>query len=146
VSEITAVEAQQMRELLARFDSQHKPMEIHDLNKPPQAPYRFQKFPMTVYLHSESEAARDETQQARSGLGIVDVHIPARMVSRIVHSEEELARALADGWSDKAPEFREDDSQEAELSPRDQREMKALQEQLDASKRRGGRPRKEQAA
>ena len=40
--EITPVEAEQLRSILQRYDNDHKPIAIHNLNDPPKTPYRYQ--------------------------------------------------------------------------------------------------------
>lgn len=134
--QLTEVEAAQMRQILARHDSESKPVQIHDLNRPPQAPYRFQKFPMMVYDLENSYPSRDEDQARRNGMGIESVHIPAKVVSAIVNSEDELEQLLATGWSEQAPAFSEE--REETLSAKYQNEANRVDEQIEAkrSKRR----------
>ena len=112
---------EQMRILLAQHESERKPLIIVDLNNPPREPYRHQKFPMMVYdlEHSTRE----------------------KLITGLVHSEAELRHAIQDGWSEQAPEFREERIER--LNPRLQAEADSVDEQLH--KRGPGRPKKDVA-
>jgi hypothetical protein len=111
-----------MRILLAQHESERKPVTIVDLNNPPRAAYRHQKFPMMVYdlEHSTRE----------------------KVVTGLVHSEKELMQALEDGWSENAPEYREERVEPLKATL--QAEADQIDEQLH--KRGPGRPRRESAA
>jgi hypothetical protein len=135
---LTETEIARMRQLVLEHDSQAKKATIHDLNNPPKEQYRFQKFPMVVYDHQSSSPARDDDQPNKNGLGYATVHIPARVVSMEVNSEKELKDALAAGWSEMAPEFREE--REEPLSPKYQNEAGRVQERIEELKPKRGRP------
>ncbi len=75
-AELSFEEVQRMRQIVQQFDAERQPMTTTDLNNPPKEPYRFQKFPMMVYSEGETLTVR---------------------------SEEELAAAIDDGWSQQAP-------------------------------------------
>lgn len=132
--QLTEVEVNQMRQILAQHDSQNKPMTTIDLNNPPKEPYRFQKFPMMVYDLEHSHPARSEEQLQRNNT-LLEVHIPAKVVFATVGSEDELQSALQAGWSDKAPDFTAEE--ETPLSPRYAGEAARLDEQI---RRKPGRP------
>lgn len=135
--EITPSEAQNMREILARFDAQSKPVTTFDLNNPPRTQYRHQKFPMMVYDHSASYPAHDKDQVVIRGSVPVQetVHVTAKIVSRLVHSEHDLREALGAGWSEEAPTFRE--VAQDEPTGKYQAEAERVQEQIET--RRGRR-------
>lgn len=106
--QLSESEVAHMRKILAQHDSEHKPMRVFDLNSPPREQYRFQKFPMMVYDLANSNPSYEEDQPRRNGMGIETVHVPARVISRTVNSEEELQEAIAQGWSEQAPAYSED--------------------------------------
>jgi hypothetical protein len=137
--QISAADAEQLRQILQRYDLEHKPVQIINLNDPPKVSYKFQKFPMVVYDHRASQPAHEELRSAIVGSSVIEemVHIRAKIVSRIVNSEAELQQALEDGLELNAPEFRED--AEAELSAPLQMEAHAVEQKLAAA-RRAGRP------
>jgi hypothetical protein len=142
--QLSETEIQTMRRMLAEHDSKQKPVTIHDLNAPPREPYRFQKFPMMVYDLERSNAAFEEEQRMPNG-GFQMVHVAARVVSRLVQSEHELKQALADGWSESAPEYREE--RDEPLNARYAGEAARVDAQIEETKRKAGRPTKaEQAA
>jgi hypothetical protein len=132
---ISESEIARMREILAQHDGQHLPMTTMDLNNPARKPYRFEKFPMAVYDHTNSYTGYEEERMTPAGR-FETVHVAAKIVSRIVRSEQELAGALADGWSEQAPEFREE--REEPLSARYANEAGRIDEALE--KRKPGRP------
>jgi hypothetical protein len=107
--ELTAQEAEQLRTLLARYDGQRKPITVTNLNDPPKTPYHFQKFPMMVYDHEASFPAHDETRTAIVGSSVLEetYHVRAHVASRVVHTEAQLKEALAEGWRETPPPFRE---------------------------------------
>jgi len=135
--QLSETEIARMRQILLQHDSEAKKATIHDLNNPPKESYRFQKFPMALYDHQNSQPARDEDQPNRNGAGFVTVHIAARVVSMLVNSEEELQDALSSGWSQEAPEFREE--REEPLSPKYQNEAARADSQLEEGRKRGPR-------
>lgn len=102
---ITATDIEKMRHLVAQHDSTSKKTTIHDLNNPPKEPYRFQKFPMMVYDLKNSHPAKDVTRPKANGAGTELVHIPAKVVTQVIRSEEQLQAALDGGWSEEAPAF-----------------------------------------
>ena len=136
--QLTEVEISRMRQILAQHDSEHKPMQTIDLNNPPRVPYKYQKFPMMLYDLVNSHPARDEEQPRRNGPGFDTIHIPAKVITLLVNSETQLKKAIEEGWSDQAPNFSEE--QEFPLSAKYQNEASRVQEQIDATKRRAGRP------
>ena len=105
---LSASEIERMRHIIAQHDSETKKATIHDLNNPPKEPYKFQKFPMMVYDLEHSHPAQDVKQPKVNGMGTEVVHIPAKVVSQVVRSEEQLRAALAGGWSEEAPVFTEE--------------------------------------
>ena len=133
-TEISPIEAEQMRALLAKYDSQHKPATIHNLNDPPKVPYRHQKFPMMVYNHAESFPAHTETRSAIVGSSVLEetIHVKAHIHTALVQNEHQLRQALESGWSTEAPEFREDvpdtlsESAKAEVKKIDGRRRKEM--------------------
>lgn len=118
MQELSHAELERMRQIVQQHDAQSKPMKTIDLNNPPKEPYIFQKFPKMVY---DLEAST-----------------PGHVVTRVVRSEDELADALADGFSKEAPTYGA--MPEEELSPKYQAEADRVQEQIEATRR--GRPRK----
>ena len=132
--ELTATEAEQMRGLLAKYDSQHKKIEIHNINEQPRVPYRHQKFPMMMYNHEKSYPAHTETKTAIVGSSVLEetIHIKAKVSTRIVHSEHEMESAKVEGWSTTPPEFREEP--EETMSDEIRKEMESV------VKRGPGRP------
>ena len=141
--ELTAEEIERMRQIVARHDSEHRPIQTFDLNNPPRQSYRFQKFPMMIYDHENSYPAHDEERTViRGSLPVQEIfHVPAKLVSKIVHNQRELDQALEDGWSEQAPEFREEEREEP-LSARYQAEADRIQSELERvnPKRGRGRP------
>ncbi len=109
-NELSPMEAEQMRALLAKYDSKHKPATIHNLNDPPKVPYRHQKFPMMVYNHAESFPAHTETRSAIVGSSVLEetIHVKAHISTALVQDEKQLQKAIENGWSTEAPVFRED--------------------------------------
>jgi hypothetical protein len=110
---LTHDEAERLRAMLAQHDRQSMPKQF-DLNAPPKEPYRFQEFPCVIYDHEER-------------------------VTKVVHSEEERAAYLAEGWRREA--FGAELSEVA-LDPDEAAEV-AKVDQLVHAKRGPGRPRKE---
>lgn len=142
--QLSEIEIQRMRAILAQHDSEHKPIVTLDLNNPPRVAYRFQKFPMMVYDHANSYPAHDEEQQRKDGRGFEMVHIPARVLTSTVHSEDQLRAALADGWQEEAPNFSEEP--ENNLSAGLQAEANRVQQQIEETRRKAGRPTNEERA
>jgi hypothetical protein len=147
--QFSEVDIANMRRALAEHDSQAKPVTIHDLNNPPREPYKFQKFPMMVYDHANSFPATEQEEPSKTGFGMITVHVRANIASRTVQSEEELQAALADGWSEHAPEFRDEYSEFASGATKYNRDAAKVQAKLDkaneeadlaAERRRAGRP------
>jgi hypothetical protein len=139
--QLSEQEVAHMRQILAQHDSEHKPMQVFDLNNPPKEQYHFQKFPMMLYDHANSHPAYDEERPSRVGMGTDTFHVPAKVITLVVETEEQLQRALGDGWSEEAPEFRETPNEH--LSAKLAAEAEKVQEQIDARRRGPGRPRKE---
>jgi hypothetical protein len=77
-------------------------------------PYRFQKFPMMIYHHENSYPAHDEVRDILRGSMVVTetIHVTAHVTRKIVKSQSELDHALANGWSETPPEFREESEPE----------------------------------
>jgi hypothetical protein len=134
--ELTALEIERMRQIVQEHDLQSKPVQTIDLNNPPKVPYRHQKFPMVVYDHERSYPARDETRTVVRGSMAVQerIHVAARISSKLVHSEEELREARAEGWSELAPEFREEEQEP--LSEGYQQEADQAQERIEETRRK----------
>jgi hypothetical protein len=105
-------EAERLRALLTQHDKQSMPKQF-DLNAPPKEPYRYQEFPCVIYDH-----------EARA--------------TRIVHSAEERALWLAEGW-DRKPFPAE--AAEVSLDPDEAAEVANVDRVLN-TKRGPGRPRK----
>lgn len=136
--QLSAEEIQRMRQILATHDSEHKPMQTVDLNNPPRTGYKFQKFPMIVYDLANSRAGFDEDRPSRNGFGVDKFHVAAKIVSMTVNTEDQLSQALANGWSENAPEFREE--REEPLSVQYQNEANRVQERIEETRRHAGRP------
>lgn len=138
--ELTEVEAARLRQILAEHDSQHKPLQIHDLNNPPKVQYIHQKFPMMVYdlEHSQPAHVTEEVVRVKGVPYKPGDHVPAQVISKIVRSEDELQDALAKGWSEKGPEFREEERAEP-LSAAYQEEAERTQQRIEATQRHRGR-------
>ncbi|HVH87682.1 MAG TPA: hypothetical protein VM912_13225 [Terriglobales bacterium] len=132
---LTPEEIERMRQIVQQHDSDRKPIQTVDLNNPPKQPYRFQKFPMMVYDLVNSHPAHDEERPSRNGFGMDVFHVPAKVISLMVQSEEQLQEALAAGWSEQAPDFSEERVEA--LSAAYQAEVEQVEE-----RRRRGRPRK----
>ena len=68
---ISFEDIERMRELVRVHDSQGSKMQEFDLNKPPQAPYRYQEFPRIVYHHAKQAMRKvfttDELDQHLAG-------------------------------------------------------------------------------
>jgi hypothetical protein len=144
VQQLSETEVANLRAILAQHDSEHKPMVTMDLNNPPKAPYRYQPFPKMIYDLNASHAARDERKPrelASGGVVMETVHIPAKVVTRRVESQEELDAALAEGWSQQAPNFTAE--QEIPLKAAYAAEAGQIDEEIE--RRRPGRPRKTDA-
>lgn len=137
----TPTDIEKMRAMVQDYDNQHKPVQVHDLNNPPKEPYRYQKFPKMLYNHEQSQPAHEETRSAIVGSSVIEesVHVRAKVVTLIVHSEEDLQAALADGWQTMPPNY--SDEPENNLDPKFQREVEGIETQLAAVRR--GRLRKE---
>ena len=110
MSQFTPEEVERMRKIVMESDQQ-KPVETIDLNNPKPKPYRFQKYPQMVYGVDESGKA---------------MHM-------LVQSDEQLAQAIEDGWSEEAPVV--EVVEEPYLSPALQREADAKQAEIEAIKR-----------
>lgn len=117
--ELSFEEVQRMRQIVAQFDADRKPMQTIDLNNPPKEPYRFQKFPKMVYDLENS--------------------VPGSLVTQVVRSQEELDSAIERGWSEEAPAF--GDGRDEYLSPTLQAEADRVQEEIETERRKRGRPR-----
>lgn len=107
-------EIERMRRIIIEHDAAEKPVETFDLNNPPRKPYKFQKFPMLVYSGKQTTTVR---------------------------SEDELADALENGWSQDASSFTDEGNNQ--LSAKLQNEANAVQDQIEEVQvRRRGRPAK----
>lgn len=138
--QLSESEVMHMRQILAQHDSQHKPMTTTDLNNPPKEQYRFQKFPMMVYDLNNSYPSRDEQRPKSNSLGFETVHVPAKVLAKVIHSDEELQYVLANGWSEQAPAFNEE--REEPLSAKYQNEASRVDAVIEEQRKRGpGRPR-----
>lgn len=140
---MTDQEAARLRQLLSEHDSGQKPLTTIDLNNPPKQPYGFQKFPKMLYDHAASDPAHEEERLGKNG-AVETIHIKAKMVTVLVHSEEQLAEALANGWSETAPEYRED--REEPLSAHYENEAARIDSQIASTRRGPGRPSKAELA
>jgi len=110
MSQFTPEEVERMRKIVMEADQQ-KPVETIDLNNPKPKPYRFQKYPQMVYGVDDS----------------------GKTIHMLVQSDEQLAQAIEDGWSEQAPVM--EVIEEPYLSPALQREADAKQAEIDAIKR-----------
>lgn len=133
--QLSSGEIERMRHILAQHDSEAKKTTIHDLNNPPRQAYHFQKFPMMVYNHERSYPSRDETRPKPNGAGTEVIHIPAKVASILIRSEEELASAVEDGWTQEAPAFNEE--REEPLSAKYANEAERIDAEIEA-----GRPKR----
>lgn len=122
--ELSFEEIERMRQIVQAHDGERTPMKTIDLNNPPKEPYYFQRFPMMIY---DLEAST-----------------PTKIIHRTIRSEAELEAALNEGWSQDAPAFGEE--REEPLSAAYQAEAARVQEQIEESRRRRGRPRKDAEA
>lgn len=130
-----------MRQILLAHDAQ-KQVPIHDLNNPPRESYKFQKFPMMVYDLERSHMAYEEERAKGNGFGVEMVHVPAKIISRLVHDERQLQQVLSEGWSEQAPEFREEESEFATGATKYSREAQRVDDQIEQARRKPGRPAK----
>ena len=108
--QLTHEEAARMRQLLARFDSESKPIQTFDLNNPPREPYRYQPFPKMLY----------------GGEG--------RTLT--VANQEQMDQALEEGWSQDASLYQPVLADH--LSAKNQREAAEVQTQIDTLKAKRG--------
>ena len=122
--ELSFEEVARMRQIVAQFDADRKPMSTVDLNNPPREQYRFQKFPMMVY---------DLTRST-----------PAKVFHKTADSEEELQDLIEAGWSVQAPEFTEE--REEPLSPQYQAEAARVDDQIETLRQKRAYNRKPVAA
>lgn len=94
-SQVTQSEIESMRRIVAQHDSQNKnSLKVMDPNNPPKEPYKFQKFPLSLYDHKKCEPAQDKKVGVKVGNIITEqtVHVPAKHRTLIVNNEAELAR------------------------------------------------------
>ena len=108
VRPISAEEAEQMRELLLKYEREKGP-NVFDLSKPPTPPYVHKEFPKVVYDWSKSTAEFNEMRRTEGG-GMSSVYVPAKYVTKNVNDPEELAEALSAGWNEKPPVFEPTDN------------------------------------
>jgi hypothetical protein len=101
LNSFTESQIEELRSAILRRDKNQAQSNLIDINNPPKQPYTFEKFPMAVYLHKKAAPSRDEIRQNRDQIEVV--HIPAKLGEKIVHNEDELQAALAQGYSEKAP-------------------------------------------
>lgn len=106
-------EAERIRELLANHDAENSNETDFDPSKV-KVPYRFQKFPQVVYDHAHSYPAYDEEKTViRGSMAVLEMtHIKAHFAQKVVNSQRELDAAVAAGWSETPPEFREEQESE----------------------------------
>ena len=100
---LSANEIERMREIVLAHD-RDKSKNVFDLSKPPVVKYEHKKFPMMLYDHKNAEPPRDEIRPTPQGANDL-VHVPAKIRTRMVHSEAELKSALDAGWKEKPPVF-----------------------------------------
>ncbi len=133
-------EIRKMREMLAAHDAEASNEADFDPSKV-KVPYRFQKFPMMVYDHAESYPAYDTEKDVMRGSVVVreTVHVKAHLAEKVVRSQAELDHALAHGWSEAAPHFRE------EAEAEEPEEQLSVQEHRARGRKPGRKP-KEVAA
>lgn len=105
--ELQRSEIERMRSILMEHDRKvnTSAYTVIDISKPPVKPYVYNKFPMLVYDPQSNQPAHSVTITNLLGQGDTQ-HIPWKCETRIVNGEEELAAAIKDGWSEKAPEER----------------------------------------
>ena len=106
--ELSFAEIDRMRDILAQQDARRTP-NVFDLSKPPVVPYSHQEFPKTVYHHKQSKPGRIITREVAIDGRPVDSthHVAPKIVSKTVKNADELQKALADGWDEKPPTFKE---------------------------------------
>jgi hypothetical protein len=118
--EFTASEIEIARRIVAQADGQAKnKIQVMDPNNPPKERYIHQKFPLMIYDLSECKPAFDKVEGLKVGNIVTEqkVHVPAKLVTKIVRDEVELQKALARGWSEQAPVFTQPDD---EVGPSEQ--------------------------
>lgn len=119
--EFSASEIKIARRIVAQADAQSKnKIQVMDPNNPPKERYVHQRFPMMVYDHRESKPAHDKTEGLKVGNIVTEqkVHVPAKLVTKLVHTEAQLAQALAKGWSEEPPSFAvETEADDEEAAP-----------------------------
>lgn len=119
MQELSHAELARMRQIVEQHDAQRQPIRTIDLNNPPKEAYTHQKFPKMVYDLENST--------------------PGHIVSAVVRDEEELAKAIAAGYSKEAPAF--GNSPDDTLSPKYLAEANHVQQQIEETRKRGpGRP------
>lgn len=109
---LSLAEADRLRELLFAHDRQQS-SNVFDLSKPPVVPYQHKKFPVTVYNHESSEPPAIELRRYPDGRED-EVHVGAKLVTRVVRDEEELSAAVAEGWALDVPTFDVGEAEEHE--------------------------------
>lgn len=92
-----------LRDALLKRDVEQLKNSFIDLGKPPQVPYKFQKFPMLVYKHEASKPAHDIVRINRLDGKEELSHVEAKYVSKTVNSEDELKSALDSGYREDVP-------------------------------------------
>lgn len=100
----TPDEIEKMRNTVLRADKERNGGRDIDINKPVTPPYSFKKFPMIVYHHARSIAAHDVEKESPQKIKFM-AHVPAKYDERVVKSEGELQKALADGYEETPPDF-----------------------------------------
>ena len=104
--EMSREEIDKLRAYLHQQDKRMQP-NVFDLSKPPTEPYVYRKFPHTIYNEAKSSPARIIRREMIVNNRVVEseTHVPAKIVSKTVNDEKELAKALKDGWSETPPAF-----------------------------------------
>jgi uncharacterized protein YecA (UPF0149 family) len=136
-SNLTQQEIESMRALVAQHDNEGKISEF-DLNKPPKVPYRHQDFPRMVYNHKLSAPSRVDLVKGKDG-DVQERHVEPKIVSKIVHDEDELEAALEAGWSKEVPPLHSEAAIEGELAVEES-------EEIESPRRSKGKKAKKDAA
>lgn len=101
---LSASEIEKLRKLVALHDQKNRPQDL-DLSKPVIVPYQYSAFPKMLYMHSACRPAFNVQKGVDAQQLPILQHVPAKLVTRVVHSESELTAAVNAGWDPKPPAF-----------------------------------------
>ena len=104
----TFAEIEKMRSAVMEHD-RNRPPNVFDLSKPPVEPYEFREFPKILYLHKQCRPAFNRDRVPVNGGAPFTEHIPAHLVTKVVHNKSELELALKQGWNEKPPLFKDEE-------------------------------------